>query len=79
VREAEALARRTAGRDNGRPAVRPSRQGAKDADTRALEDDLTEVLGLTVEVADRGGMGELRIHYTSLEQLDDICRRLTKG
>jgi ParB family transcriptional regulator, chromosome partitioning protein len=79
VREAEALARRAHGRDVERPA-RPSRPAAgKDADTRALEEDLAEVLGLGVEVVDRGGEGEVRIRYASLEQLDDLCRRLTRN
>ncbi len=78
VREAEALARRAHGRDAERPASPPRQPPAKDADTRALEDDLSEVLGLAVEVADRGGAGEVRIRYASLEQLDDLCRRLTR-
>jgi len=83
VREAEALARQAQGRGDGRGEDRPARaaKGAhgQDADTRALEEDLTEVLGLQVEVIDRGGAGELRIRYASLEQLDDVCRRLTRG
>jgi ParB family chromosome partitioning protein len=79
VRETEALARRAPGREAERPAS-PSRPAAgKDADTRALEEDLAEVLGLGVEVFDRGGEGEVRIRYASLEQLDDLCRRLTRG
>ena len=40
--------------------------------------DLAEVLGLEVEILDAGGAGELRILYTTLEQLDDLCRRLTR-
>jgi len=36
-------------------------------------------LGLAVEIADRGGVGEMRIRYGSLEQLDELCRRLTRG
>ncbi len=69
VRQAETLARR-------RPAT--PRKG-KDADTTALENDLSEVLGVEVEIRDAGGAGELRIRYASLEQLDDLCRRLTRG
>ena len=48
----------------------------KDADTKALENALTEVLGLTVVIDHRGERGELRIRYKSLEQLDALCRRL---
>jgi ParB family chromosome partitioning protein len=77
VRDAEALARHAQGR--GAPAARPRATPVKDADTRALEEDLSDVLGLTVEVADRGGVGEVRIRYASLEQLDDLCRRLTRS
>jgi ParB family chromosome partitioning protein len=74
VRQAEALAR-------GGPAsaYTPPRRGGKDADTIALETDLAEVLGIPVEIRDAGGAGEVRIRYASLEQLDDICRRLTRG
>jgi len=77
VRETEALTRR------GAPETKSARPGQgrvrKDHDTAALEDDLSEVLGLEVEIRDQGGKGELRIRYATLEQLDDLCRRLTRG
>ncbi|HLY80652.1 MAG TPA: ParB/RepB/Spo0J family partition protein [Caulobacteraceae bacterium] len=75
VRQSETLARGGAGAS---PAA-PARRGGKDADTLALESDLAEVLGLPVEIRDAGGAGEVRIRYSSLEQLDDICRRLSRG
>jgi ParB family chromosome partitioning protein len=75
VREAEALAR--AGSTAPKKASGPRK--AKDADTHALEADLEEILGLKVEINDRGGSGELRIRYATLEQLDDLCRRLTRS
>jgi ParB family chromosome partitioning protein len=78
VRETEALARRAHGRE-APPAMRPRKPAGKDADTRALEEDLAEVLGLEVEVIDRNGVGELRIRYGSFEQLDEVCRRLTRA
>lgn len=76
VRAAEALARST-----GAPE-RKSRDGggarpAKDADTRALESDLAERLGLEVEILHKGEAGEVRVRYSTLEQLDDLCRRLS--
>jgi ParB family chromosome partitioning protein len=76
VRDTEALARGpgTAPKKSSGP-----RKPAKDADTAALESDLEEALGMTVDVADRGGAGEVRIRYATLEQLDEICRRLTRG
>ena len=48
----------------------------KDADTRALEKSLSDLLGLEVTIDHRSGGGEVAIHYTTLEQLDDVCRRL---
>ncbi|MFN4288321.1 MAG: ParB/RepB/Spo0J family partition protein [Brevundimonas sp.] len=74
VRDAEKLARE--GGEQPRPkAVRP----AKAPDTIALETDLSNALGLKVEVRDRDGRGEVVIGYGTLDQLDEICRRLTRG
>lgn len=81
VRQAEALARKAGDKGpsgQGPRAKAPGHAGGKDADTLALEHDLSEALGLTVEIIDRGGAGELRIHYATLEQLDEICRRLSR-
>ncbi|MDB5475679.1 MAG: parB [Phenylobacterium sp.] len=75
VREAEALAKGASRRP--KKASGP-RRAPKDADTHALEADLEEALGMAVEIADRGGSGELKIRYASLEQLDELCRRLTR-
>ncbi len=60
----------------GRRRARGGRQPrTKDADTRALEKTLSDVLGLTVTIAHRGASGEMRIKYRSLEQLDEVVRR----
>jgi len=48
----------------------------KDADTRALEKALNDVLGMNVEITHQGESGSLTIHYASLEQLDALCQRL---
>ena len=40
--------------------------------------DLSAALGLKVEISDKAGRGEVRIHYAALEQLDEICRRLSR-
>ena len=74
VRQTEALARRGPARAGRKP--KPD----KDADTRALENDLAEILGLGVEIhIAKNGAGEVRIRYAALEQLDDLCRRLTRA
>jgi ParB family chromosome partitioning protein len=74
VRDAEALARKAA---TPRPGA--SRPGPrKSTDTLALERDLSERVGLQVQIQDKDGQGEIRIRYADLEQLDEICRRLTR-
>ncbi|HEY0052797.1 MAG TPA: chromosome partitioning protein ParB, partial [Caulobacteraceae bacterium] len=35
-------------------------------------------LGVDVTLNDRGGAGELVLRYATLEQLDDLCRRLMR-
>ena len=81
VRQAEALARRAAegpkpGKAKG-GSGQPAGEGG--ADIAALEQDLTDALGLQVQLSDRGGKGELTLRYGTLEQLDDLCRRLMRG
>jgi ParB family chromosome partitioning protein len=49
----------------------------KDPDIRALEAQLSDALGLVVAVEQRTAIkGVLRLEYQTLEQLDDLCRRL---
>jgi len=49
----------------------------KDPDTLALEHDLSQTIGLKVSLQDHGdGRGTIKIDYKTLDQLDDICRRL---
>ncbi len=78
VRQAEALARAAKG-DRRRPrkdGVKATR--AKDADTRALERDLSLALGLKVEIDFDGKGGRLVLHYQSLEQLDRLIVNLRR-
>jgi ParB family chromosome partitioning protein len=74
VRQTEQLVSSMRGdSDKGRRAA------VKDADTLALERDLGSALGLTVEIRFSGSRGSLVLHYTSLDQLDDILHRLSRG
>lgn len=57
---------------------RPKEAAPKDADTRALEAQLSNALGLEVDVMfDEAAGGHVLIRYKTLDQLDEICRRLT--
>lgn len=76
VRDTEALVRAKAA---GPKKASGPRRAAKDADTAALEADVEDALGMSVDIVDRGGAGEVKIRYASLEQLDEICRRLTRA
>lgn len=76
VREAEALSRKaTTGSETSRRATAARQE--KDTDTLALERNISDQLGLKVEISFSGDKGgEVRIHYSTLEQLDEVCRRL---
>ena len=72
VRQAEALAQQP---KQGQPKTAGAER-EKDADTLALEKLLSDATGLGVSVVHKDRGGEVRIAYRTLEQLDDLCRRL---
>lgn len=79
VRETERLAR---GDDT--PAAAPAKKSVaagpeKDADTRALEGDLSAALGMKVFIDHQGEGGKLSISYKSLDDLDQLCQMLSRG
>ena len=76
VRQAEALAQKGNDQANSTSSKRVDEE--KDADTKALEQLLSDVTGLKVAVNHRDKGGEVRIAYKTLEQLDDLCRRLQR-
>lgn len=77
VREIEKIAQaEAAAADSNNPVKERHSKEEKDADTKALERALEDVLGLAVTLNHKGETGELRIRYKSLDQLDGLCRRL---
>ncbi len=85
VREAEKLSRAASeSADPDRPR-RKRPEGAfsfeKDADTKALEGDLSATLGMGVSVDHKPGQesGRVTISYDTLEQLDALCMILSSG
>jgi ParB family chromosome partitioning protein len=76
VRDTERLAKEPV-KSSGKAAS--PRTSDKDADTRMLEKDLAAALGMSVSIDhDAGGeSGKVTIRYTSLEDLDEVCRRLS--
>lgn len=78
VRQAEQLAKTVrpgAGRDIGKGVEGQRRQ--VDADLAALERQLGDMLGLKVKVSHAGAGGTVSLAYSSLDQLDMICQRLS--
>jgi ParB family transcriptional regulator, chromosome partitioning protein len=72
VRQVEALAKGRAKSTGGK------KRAGKNADTVALERRVSDALGLTVTLDHRSKGGVLQIHYRSLDQLDDVLRRLER-
>lgn len=77
VRDVEAMTKKL------RPSTpkKPTIPSAKDADTRVLENDLAAALGMKVSIEhnEGAGKGKLVIKYRSLEELDDLCGRLSSA
>jgi len=81
VRQAEQRAQRAksapeAGYDITRASARNAVKTA-DPDLAALERQLGDILGLKVQVTHKGDGGSVTLHYSSLDQLDMICQRLS--
>ena len=64
----------------GKAPAKSKPKNGKSADLKAAEAELHEALGLAVEIRKgKGEKGELRIRYTSLDQFEDVRRRLLRN
>ena len=72
VRQTEALAARRL----PEPTSLESSRRNQGPDTAALERNLSEQLGLSVKITFNGRHGVMQIHYTDLDQLDNLLSRL---
>ncbi len=75
VRQTEALLAPRTEHSTGAKERRPS---SVDPETAALERDLSQRLGLKIEIGFDGKGGTVRIHYQSLDQLDGIVTLLSR-
>lgn len=74
VRQAEALSA-----EKGGTLRKKLNNTRKDVDTIALENDLSNLLGMKVGIETRDGKsGKLRVDFKSLDQLDELIHRLSK-
>jgi ParB family chromosome partitioning protein len=66
-----------------RSKAKPGNRGGKvseDVNVKAIESNISSLLGLNVKIIHKGDKGgEIRIRYRTLEQFDDLIRRLSKG
>ena len=80
VRETEKLAKSGGDMSPAKPGQPgKGKATAKDADTKALEGDLSANLGMRVTLSHKPDQesGSITIGYDSLDQLDELCRRLS--
>ncbi len=82
VRQTEALVKKSNQEIEDWKAGKPPKQrtvSGKDADTKALEGDLSAALGMKVLVNHKADQdsGEVIVRYKTLEDLDEICRVLS--
>ena len=75
VRDAERLAQNDI---KAQSETNQSKVEKKDSDTLALERTLSDSLGLEVRINHKGGSGQIRINYRTLDQLEEICRLLER-
>ncbi len=79
VREAEKLAETVSAPAGGKEGSGQNRIGAekKPADTRAMEKNLMDQLGMQVTITHRAGeAGEVLVRFKTFDQLEFLCRRL---
>ncbi len=81
VRATELLVKKQQQKEKNEP-VRKTRNPdtGKDADTRALEKDLSAILAMKVSINHKAGSeaGQVVLTYENLDQLDDLCAKLSR-
>ena len=80
VRATEALVKKDAAGIRPAPAKKAKSAAEKDADTRALEGDLSAMLKMKVSIDHKPGgeAGSVTISYENLDQLDELCNLLSR-
>lgn len=79
VRDTEALTKKAkpAGKGSGPSRATPAAAPVADADIQALERQIGDILGLKVQIEHAEKGGKVSISYSTLDQLDLICQRLS--
>mgnify|MGYP000022788966 FL=1 len=77
VRDVERIAQQQAEPAAPQAARKPHPAANDDADSRAVAKKLADALGLDVRLRSSGESGEIVIRYSTLDQLDALCGKLT--
>jgi len=75
VRDVEKLAWKLKNADKD-PGLSKAVKDQKAADVRRVEQQLSDALGLVVDLRDKGGRGEIRLKYRKPDQLEAVIKRL---
>ncbi len=81
VRATELLVKKQQQKEKNEPARKTRNPDTgKDADTRALEKDLSAILAMKVSINHKAGSeaGQVVLTYENLDQLDDLCAKLSR-
>ncbi|WP_299983621.1 ParB/RepB/Spo0J family partition protein [uncultured Ruegeria sp.] len=80
VRATEALVKKQQGGPEVAAPKSRNLNAGKDADTRALEKDLSAILAMKVNINHKAGSesGQVVLSYENLDQLDDLCAKLSR-
>ncbi len=81
VRATELLVKKQQQKEENEPARKTRNPDTgKDADTRALEKDLSAILAMKVSINHKAGSeaGQVVLTYENLDQLDDLCAKLSR-
>jgi len=78
VREAEVWARQASKAKRDQESGADKKQASRDADSRFIEKQLSDHLGLRVDLKHKNPNGTLSIKYKTLDQLDDLIKRMRK-
>ncbi|NNC38290.1 MAG: ParB/RepB/Spo0J family partition protein [Hyphomonadaceae bacterium] len=78
VREAEVWARRATKLKREQEGGIDKKKARRDADSRFIEKQLSDHLGLRVDLKHKNPGGTLSVKYKTLEQLDDLIKRMRK-
>ncbi|MEI2736077.1 MAG: hypothetical protein V9G24_15685 [Rhodoblastus sp.] len=77
MRDVERIAQQQAEPAAPQAARKPHPAANDDADSRAVAKKLADALGLDVRLRSSGESGEIVIRYSTLDQLDALCGKLT--